>query len=306
MTTTIPKPTDRQEWLNLRRPYANASDAGVYMGCHPFRTLADLAVEKLTGEDTATNRAMDRGNRLEDAVAEWWAAENLVSVHSPQVMYLNGRVLATLDRRIDGNDTDGVEVKTTSQHVDRVEPYWWWQAQAQCHAADLLRVHFAVLDGSMDLACYTVERDDEAIAALLAEVGRVWSFLDLGMVPEGAEVGADHTARLYPQHTAGEFVEADDDLLAVVERWAEARERRLAAEKEEEAAKDLLLPRIAGAEGVQRNGLPVLTWRASKATTKPDWKALEADHPDLVAKYRREVPGARRLLPVKALKERAA
>ena len=35
------------------------------------------------------------------------------------------------------------------------------------HCADLERVHLAVLDASMNLATYVVERDDEAIARLV-------------------------------------------------------------------------------------------------------------------------------------------
>ena len=101
---------------------------------------------------------------LEPAIANWWSDDHGLAVVEPDVLYVRGSIMATLDRRIVGNDTDAVEVKSTAKYVSRPERYWWWQCQAQCYAADLERVHLAVLDASMSLSNYVVERDDEAIA----------------------------------------------------------------------------------------------------------------------------------------------
>ena len=79
------------------------------------------------------NAATRRGQYLEGAIAEWWSDEHGIALYEPDVMYVRGPILATLDRRIVGNDTDAVEIKTTAKHVAGPERYWWWQMQAQMY-----------------------------------------------------------------------------------------------------------------------------------------------------------------------------
>lgn len=298
--TTIPKPADRSEWLTIRRGFANASDAAVYVGASPFKSLADLAVEKLSNEPPVeiSNRAIDRGNRLEPVVGEWWSEEHGIGIYAPQVMYLNGRLLATLDFGIAGAEREALEVKTTAHKVDGVTESWWWQGQAQAHCADLDRVHFAVLDGSMDLASYVVERDDDAIAHLVAEVERVWGYLDLGMTPEGASLTYDHVKTLYPV-AEEKAVELTEEQAEVVARWRVLNEERLSVEKEEKAAKDEVARLFGDAAALTLGGSPVATFKNTKDTASLDLAALKADHPDLVAQYTTTKPGARRLISVK-------
>ena len=280
--TEIDIPPTREEWLAARKPYANASDAAVYMGCHPFKSLEDLAVEKLAVTPLdVTNRAMDRGNRLEAAIADWWADEHGVGIYQPKVMYACGRLLATLDRRIVGNDREAVEAKSTSKRVTEPEPYWFWQVQAQMVCADLDVVHLAVLDGSMDLTSYTVERDNLAIAELLARVEEVWGYFDLGMVPEGVQFTSEHVARLHPDPEPI-AVEAPEDVVA---RWLDAKDALKEAEQYEKSCRDELCNVIGEAEAAAVNGVPLVTWK-SQVRTSLDVKSLLADHPEL-RKYER-------------------
>jgi predicted phage-related endonuclease len=299
---TIPKSDDKDQWLRDRHPWANASDAAVYVDRHPFKTLGDLVAEKLAPEPVDNgNRHTDRGLRLEAAVADWWADEHGVAITEPDVMYRHGRLLATLDRRIVGADYEALEVKTTRDEIDSVHEHWWWQAQAQAVCADLYRVHFAVLDGTMDLKPFTVERDDEAIARLVEAVDRVWAFLELGMVPEGVLLSDDHVAHVYPKHESGTWVDLDDNALATISRWADLRARRIDAEKREKVLRGDVARIIGEAEGARYKGLPVATWRAGRPVTKLDVKALVAKYPRAAAKFERTVPGSRRMLPAKEL-----
>lgn len=283
----ILRPAERGDWLKLRHGHANASDAAAYMGVHPFKTLAQLVVEKLAAEpEDITSRAMERGNCLEAAVADWWADAVGVAVYEPEVMYVKGRLLATLDRRIVGNDREAVEVKTTSKRVVEVEPYWWWQVQAQMLCADLDRVHVAVLDATMDLSAYTVDRDDEAIASLVEQVERVWSFLDLGMVPEGCELTADDVAKMHPTPEPGSVVEVEGDGIAIVQSWLRAKDELSEAEKAEKACRDKLCALLGDAEAVAVNGQPFVTWKP-QVRTSVDLKALKAEMPEIAAKFER-------------------
>lgn len=296
--TEIPRPAERVDWLKLRHGYANASDAAVYMGSHPFKTLGQLVVEKLAADpEDITSRAMERGNRLEAAVADWWADATGVGVYEPECMYANGRLLTTLDRRIVGNDREAVEVKTTSRRITEPEPYWIWQVQAQMLCADLDRVHLAVLDGTMDLSSYTVDRDDKAISQLVEQVERVWSFLDLGMVPEGCDLTADDIAKMFPTPDPGSVVEVEGDGIAIVQAWLRAKEDLTTAEKAEKACRDKLCGLLGDAEAVAVNGQPFVTWKP-QVRTSVDLKALKAELPEIAAKFERAT-SFRVLRPVK-------
>lgn len=286
-TATIEKPTDRTAWLQVRHGYANASDAAVYMGCHPFKTLADLVVEKLSDEpENKTSRAMERGNRLEAVIAEWWSDDHGIEIHEPDVMYVNGRLLANPDRLIAGAPREALEVKSTALRVSGVEEYWWWQAQAQMHCGGWERIHFAVLDASMDLSSYVVERDDAAIERLVAQVEQVWSFLDLGMVPEGVELGAEHVARMHPIPTPGSAVEVEGKAIELVHEWVAAKAALGEAEKTEKACRDAVCRMLGDAEAATVDGRTLLTWKA-QARSSVDTKSLLADHPELVGQYER-------------------
>lgn len=292
--TEIARPANRSEWLRLRHGFANASDAAVYMGCHPYKSLADLAMEKMAeGPIDASNRDMERGNRLEAVVADWWADEHGLAVFEPEVMYVAGRLLATLDRRIVGVEQEALEVKTTRKHVTGVEDYWWWQAQAQMLCADLDRVHFAVLDGDLDLLSFEVDRDDEAIDQLMKRVNAFWDAIDLGMTPEGADFTAEHITKLHPEPTPGSYVEVDDEQFAAIVEWEQLRQARIHAETVEKEAKDRVARLVADNEGARYGDAVCLTFKANKPSAKCDYKALEADEPELVEKYRRLVPGPR-------------
>lgn len=302
MVTTLARSDDKAQWLKDRHPYANASDAAVYVDRHPYKTLSDLVAEKLAPEPTDNgNKDTDRGLCLEGAVADWWSDDHGLAVVEPDVMYRHGRLLATLDRRVVGADKDALEVKTTRHEVVEVKEHWWWQAQAQIVCADLDRVHFAVLDCTMDRKDFTVERDDDAIRRLLGAIEQVWAFLELGMVPEGVLLSADHVAHVHPEHESGTWVDLDDDALATIKYWAELRQHRIEIEKREKALKDDVARIIGDAEGAKCQGIPVVTWRASKPVTKLDVKALREKYPRAVARFDRSVTGARRLLPTKDL-----
>jgi predicted phage-related endonuclease len=300
--TTIPKPADRTEWLRERHGYFNASDAGTLFGAHPYRSLADVAVEKLTGPtDEAPTEAMERGNRLEPVLLEWFGDRIGATVITPDVLHVNGRLMATLDGEIIGAPSAWVEAKTTRQHWDEPPEHVYWQVVAQAAASGRERCHVVWLDASMTMSEVEVVPAPGHVEAVLEAAAKFMDFIDLGMTPEGIEMSAENLATLYPHPEPGKLVTIDDLGLAAVQRWEETRLARIDAEKAEKAAKDAVAAMVADAEGLTYDGRLVCTWKANKPSMRLDAKALEADHGDLVATYRREVPGARVLRVTKEL-----
>lgn len=273
---TITRPSDRDEWLAARRPYFNASAAAALFHEHPFLTLAEVVRSKLEPRTVdAENAAMRRGRHLEQAIAGWWSEEHGIALYEPEVMFAAGPLLATLDRRIVGNDTEAVEIKTTAKHVSGPERYWWWQVQAQMHCAELTRVHLAVLDASMNLATYVVERDEEAIGRLVVAAEEVMHHVLLGEWP--ACVAHDPP----PRHT-DRVVELDDQAVVDLERWLVLRAELADLEAREEAAKHRLVCAVGDAQAATVGGAVVLTYRSHERSSL-DLKRLRAEHGDLAA-----------------------
>jgi putative phage-type endonuclease len=281
--TTLPRPADREAWLDLRESYFNASDAATLFGEHPFTSLGDVAVRKLTGHrQRDDNQAMTRGRRLEDAIAAWWSDEHGLAVYEPDVLHLRAPILATLDRLIVGTDTDAVEVKTTAKKITRPERYWWWQVQAQCWAAGLDRVHLAVLDASMDLTTYVVQRDDDAIAELVARAQRFMDQVAKGVVPVEADLVYRHLNVLAVAAEPSPPVTLTAEQALAVDELADVRAKlRLLGD-----AEDRLKAEVAEALGTATEGRyggdVVVTWRPV-TSSRLDIAAVRARHPSVYA-----------------------
>ena len=72
MTIDRWKITDREEWLERRKPHVTGSQVGAMFGCSPFLTPFALYAEKagLVGLPDKDNSAMKRGRVFEPAVAQ--------------------------------------------------------------------------------------------------------------------------------------------------------------------------------------------------------------------------------------------
>ena len=302
-TLTLPKPDDRAEWLAARHPFFNASDAGCLYGVHPFRNLADVAVDKLRPEatDAGETEAMERGTRLEPVMLDWFADKHGCTVLTPDVLHVNGRLMATLDGEVVGNTDEWIEAKTTSRTWTTPPEHVYWQTVAQAAASGRRSCWVVWIDADMRFKEQLVVPAPEHIADVQRRAEAFMDFIALGMMPEGVEMTAEHLARLYPAPTAGTYADLDDEQLQAVLLWEQSRRARVDAEKAEATAKDAVARLIGEAEGARYDGRLIVTWRANKPSVRPDWKALEADRPDLVATYRREVPGPRVLRATKEL-----
>lgn len=301
---TVPKPDDRTEWLKARHGFYNASDAGCLYGVHPFKNLGDVVADKLGPEpvDEGQTEAMERGQRLEPFLLQWFGDRHGIEVVTPNVLYVNGRLMATVDGDSDGlPDDEWIEAKTTSQRWDSVPDHVYWQVVAQGAATGRQQCHVVWIDAEMKFKEAVVVPHEDHVADVLDRAQRFMDFIDLGMAPEGVELSTDALLRLYPAPVAGQFVDIDDEQWMAIVRWEQCRQARIAAEKVETEAKDVVARLIAENEGARYDGKLVCTWRANKATERPDWKALEAEMPEVVDKFRRLVPGARVLRATKDL-----
>lgn len=295
---SVPKATDRDEWLASRRPYFNASAAACLWDRHPFQSAADYAVEKLTGVGQSETRPMRRGRYLERSVADWYAAEYGVFLYEPECMYAAGPMLATVDRLVLHGHDAVIEIKTSSSYITEPEPYWLDQTQAEMLCTGIDRAVIVWLDASMDIQTHDLDADEQLQTEMLARAERFMAAIELGMVPDWItpDLSARHVATLYPQ-PEGE-VELDAELVELVDQYRELRSTKKYVEGEMESIKNTIV-RALGEHAVGiYEGEPMVTFKATSDRVDIDLHALRADYPDLVEKYEVLKPGGRRFLPV--------
>jgi predicted phage-related endonuclease len=282
--TTVAKPADRDKWLAERKPYFNASASAVLFDRHPFQTPGDYATVKLTGDEGPQTRAMARGQHLEAAVANWWAADNNCEVYEPDVLYVAGPIMATLDRIAVGGLYDGfpVQIKTTSHRVSTPEQYWLDQCQAEMLCAGTDFCELVWFDSSLDYESVTVHADREFQTELLARAERFMAAIEFGMIPD-VRLSASNIAAVFPEPV--DAVEFDADAVTALRQYVVLGTRIKALEEERARIKDVLAAEMLDHAEATYDGETVLTWKATKGRESFDRERFRAEHPDLHNQY---------------------
>jgi predicted phage-related endonuclease len=298
---TFPKPTHgSQEWLNVRwkdedgLSRISASVAAALHGQHPYTSMADLAVELLSPEPptpSETNAAMDRGNRLEPVLVQWFADLEKIEVKTPEEMYAfeseDGklRLIATLD----GITPDGipVEIKTSNKMwMGSLPPMWHWQGVHQAICVGSNKVEWGIFDSNLELHRYTQWVSSDEIQNHMQACRVFLDAIDRGELPEDAILEYKHAEHMYPTSTTV-TVELDPVVVGkLLDDLDAARAVKKQAEIDENHAKTALALLLEEADTGTINGEPCITWRTIKRHSL-DTKALEAQHPALVEKFQK-------------------
>lgn len=291
-TQLIDKPAHGSlEWLQLRHRHngkcvVGASEVGVLMGASEYETATDLAVRKLLPPAVIEpNEAMTRGNVLEPALIGYASTELGIDLVVPDVMYLHGQVISTLDARgVGTKEHIIVEAKTNNRWALGMDvlPTWYWQAQAQMHCTETEVIHFSVLDKHMRLGIQQVERNQQHIDAMLQSVAMFCEAVDDERLPDDAALTAPQVAALYSK-PEGE-VDLGADALTLIYEWEAVKATLKDYEERERNIKDKIANLMRGAEFGSVDGKRVLSYKA-QSTSRLDTKALAQAHPDIANAY---------------------
>lgn len=139
------------------------------------------------------NRHMQRGNMLENAVLDWWLIDHpeVTEVARQRWYPLEGWAGATPDMDVTGpsGDLELVDAKTISTDeawADEPPVHYLASSMWQLACApEAKRVHLAVLFGRpFDLRTYTIERDDDLIAQIVAQCSTFYDTVRTGDMPD--------------------------------------------------------------------------------------------------------------------------
>lgn len=288
---TILKPEHGSlEWLQTRHKHdgktiVGASEVSAIMGVNPYKNIIDLAIEKMQPPMVRDkNEAMKRGIFLEQGLLDYASAEIGSLIVTPAEMYLNGRIISTLDG-VTNDSTRLFEAKTTTGWVqgDECLPEWFWQAQAQMFCTDAQIVTFIVLDRQLRITMFDVFRDEEAITDMVAKAEAFCIAIDEERLPEDVPMSANQVGQLHPTPDAGE-IELGAAGLELLQRWQSAKEMVKHYQQEEDELKDALANLLREHDAGTVDGHKVVTFKA-QSTTRFDQKALLDTQPELAKQF---------------------
>ena len=198
----------RAEWLEVRRESIGGSDASTIVGLSKWSSPMSVWADKLGMlEEKPETEAMRMGRDLEGYVADRFTEATGKRVEKVNAILYNELypfAHANIDRWVVGENA-GLECKTTStldvrqfQGVEFPEQYY-----AQCvhymAVTGAERWYLCVMVYGRGIFCYTLERDQAEIDALMGAERQFWAYVEKGTPPPvyGSEAPGDTLLTIY-------------------------------------------------------------------------------------------------------------
>lgn len=277
-----------EEWLERRKKTIGGSDAAAVVGLNAFSSPYSLWAEK-TGRvpGFAGNLATEVGTYLEDFVAKKFAAETGKKVRKINKIIFNpdfSFAHVNIDRDIVGEDAC-LECKTTSDlnmkkfRNGEYPSNYYVQCVHTMAVTGIKRMYLAVLIGNRDFRVFTIERDEEEIAALMRQEESFWECVKTDTPPavDGAPATSDTLKTIY-SGANGESIElfGRDELFG---RYEELTAQKSEIDAEIEKIKQQLMSDLREAESATCGAWSVSWKRQTRKTF--DVEAFKEQNPSV-------------------------
>ena len=279
----------RAEWLEVRRQTIGGSEASAIVGLSKWASPLSVWAEKLGKlEDKPETEAMRMGRDLERYVAQRWMEATGKKVERVNAILYNDLypfAHANFDRWVVGENA-GLECKTTStlnvrqfQGGEFPEQYY-----AQCvhymAVTEAERWHLCVLVYGRGVFCYTLERDQAEIDALMGAELEFWGHVQDGTPPpvDGSEATGETLQTIFQGAAEAGEVElfGREGLL---KEWAELGKQGEAIVDRMEEIKNIIKMDLGDAERGTCTGFRV-SWKPQERKTFQAAKFAK-DHPEM-------------------------
>lgn len=212
-----------QAWHDRRRTYIGGSDAAAVIGASRWGSRLSVYLDKVgEGAPRVQTNRMEWGNRLEAAIADWYAEREKRTVwkvgfrRHPEHRFVGGEPDRITWNR-EGDDTRGLEIKTADhlgdewgeEGSDKVPADYWTQCQHYMMLMGWPRIDLAVLVRGNEPKVFTIPADPMFQQMLVAEEERFWREHVLAHVPpepDGSEASREALNVLYPRTNREEMV----------------------------------------------------------------------------------------------------
>lgn len=212
------KEMDREEWLRLRRNGIGGSDAAAIVGLDRYRSAFDVYADKLgLKQEQQDNEAMRQGRDFEGYVAARFTEATGKKVRRRNAILQHPEypwMLADIDRWVVGENA-GMEAKTTSvlnRHKfsqGEFPPNYYVQCMHYMAVTGADKWYLAVLVLNKAFHVFTIERDENEIAALIEAEKHFWEEHILKQIPpqpDGSASTSEVIKQLFPEARERETV----------------------------------------------------------------------------------------------------
>ncbi len=305
------KDLPRDDWLKARKQGLGSSDAATALGLNPYQSPLALWLEKTQSESINGIDPEDDthptywGNVLEPIVATHYSKRTGNKVRRVNAILQHPEhpfMLANLDREVVGQaDVQILECKTTGHFgskawKDGVPEYVLVQVMHQLAVTGKQAADVAVLIAGQQLQIHRIQRDDALIAKLIELESRFWWHVENKVPPpaDGSDSAALALQTLFPTDN-GEVVDYrfDADMNALFDELLSVRQT-LDVHKAQEAALKQRIQQSMGEATKAQFASGYVSWKRPADALVLDTKALNQDHPDLLAAYYRPKASSRR------------
>lgn len=295
-----------QEWHDNRRKGIGGSDVAAILGLSKYKSPYQLWLTKTSRDngDTAGEAAY-WGNQLEDVVAKEFAQRTglkIQRVNEQIIHHEHDWMRANIDRAVVNPDIAGnvrfkdgrlttnhiLECKTANQYLAKlwgeqdsedVPDYYLTQCQWYMGITQTELCSLAVLIGGQRFRSYQIKFDEELFAMLQQECSKFWHDHVLADAPP-APTTFDDVLHRWSKHNPDTSIEADNELLGLVDEYQDWQKDVKSAEKHLEQLKIALCTRFADKEMIIDGDKRIATFKYQERTTI-DSKALKAAHPEI-------------------------
>lgn len=288
------KDIQHEEWLEFRRHGIGGSDAAAIAGLNPWRSPAEVYLEKVGEIDgPEDNEKMYWGRVLEQLVAEEFNIRTGKKVRRRNAILRHSEypfMLANVDRLVVGEKA-GLECKTASEYAkdqwdsENVPDMYYLQCQHYLAVTGYDRWYLAVLIGGNKFKYYTIDRDEEVIEYLIKIEADFWELVKNETPPEmdGSQSSDDVLKILYPEAEPESEIELPreaEQLLKERDEWKEAMDH---AESKKKECENKIKAMLGGAEKGYIGDRKV-SWK-TVVSNRFDSKTFKKDQPEIYEKY---------------------
>ena len=303
--------SNRNEWLQARSFGIGASECATVLGVNPWETRYQLWRRKM-GIDPPKeeNFAMRAGHYLEDAVAQFFAHDTgahiiqssqadfmIVDDDKPYLRVSPDRTFWMQGEAHGNNNKCILECKTTQLEIDKdnLPMHWFCQLQMNLGVSGYKRGALAWLTMGRQFDYKMINFDAEFYAWIVDEVTKFWTENILGKQEPEMHTVEDVILK-YPTQTLGKTIEATDEVLDELRQLKEVKDEMSSLDATKKQLEDSIKAAMEDAEAITKDGKPLVTWKAPKASEKFNEKRFATEQPQLYASYKESVQGARRFL----------
>ncbi len=316
------------EIIEERRLGIAATDAAPILGLSPWKSPADVWIEKRHPELTADkkdNPSLIWGSKLEPLIAEEYSRrsgqkiERLSLVRNKKIPWL----MCQPDFILTGRKK-GLECKTASSHAsfewgpsgsDLIPSHYLIQIAHQMMVLDWPEWDLAALIGGSDFRVYHIFADRGLMKDIFETEKEFYTRFIIGDEQPAFDWGnnvAQLVKKKYPKHKKGEEFNVDQNgdkmLREALTRLSEIKRNLKALEKDEEAKKYVIQAYMKDAEVLTwLEGQARATWRNIKDSISIDWEKIveeilphvsldSSKKQEIIKKYTEDKPGYRRFV----------